>query len=298
MIEAGRAEFHALGTGCVVMTTAAAALSTAHHEVLGELARIDAACSRFRSDSDLERVNNNPGHTVAVSECLVDALDVAFRAAQITDGDLDPTIGSALITLGYDRDFETLAGVAPAGRIHVQRVRGWPSIAVDRAQGTVSVPNGIRLDLGATAKAWAVDRAASAAARAVECGVLVSVGGDVAVANRAPGNGWAVALADRHDASPRPEDPMVTIRDGGLATSSTMARRWQADGATMHHILDPHTSQPAAEYWRTVTVSAASVVDANIASTTCIIRGTPRSSGSPRSACRPGSSTCRDQSPW
>ena len=209
MIEAGRAEFHALGTGCVVMTSEAVALSAAHHEVIGELARIDAACSRFRSDSDLERVNNNPGRPVAVSACLLDALDVAFRAAQITDGDLDPTIGSALITLGYDRDFETLRGADAAGRIHVRRVRGWRSIAVDRAQGTVSVPNGIRLDLGATAKAWAADCAAGAAACAVDCGVLVSIGGDIAVANAAPGAGWAVALADRHDA------PFATRRSDG-----------------------------------------------------------------------------------
>ncbi|HEY3832259.1 MAG TPA: FAD:protein FMN transferase [Acidimicrobiia bacterium] len=273
MSATGRVEFHALGTGCVVVTSDAAAVSLAHHAVVEELAQIDASCSRFRPDSDLERVNDNPGRAIGVSTCLLDALDIAMRAARITSGDLDPTIGSALIMLGYDRDFAALGGTAAAGRIRVGRVRGWQSIHVDRRSGTVSVPVGIRLDLGATAKAWAADRSASAAARLVGCGVLVSLGGDISVANEAPAEGWVVALADRHDSPPRFGDPIVAIRDGGLATSSTTVRRWQVAGTAAHHILDPNTSQPAPEHWRTVSVAAASAVDANIASTTCIIRG-------------------------
>ncbi len=154
-----RIEFRALGTGCAVTTADPSALASAERAVSVELAAVDAACSRFRSDSDLERVNANAGQDVRVSGCLLDALDVASRAAVLSGGDLDPTIGSALVALGYDRDFAAI-GEGAAGRVHVQRVRGWQSITVDRARGTVSVPAGIRIDLGATAKAWAADRAA------------------------------------------------------------------------------------------------------------------------------------------
>ena len=81
------------------------------------------------------------------------------------------------------------------------------------------------------------------------------------------------------DSSGSPGDPpagpsaVVAIRSGGLATSSTVARRWRRGGDVLHHILDPRTGLPAAPVWRTVSVSAASCTDANIASTAAIIRG-------------------------
>jgi thiamine biosynthesis lipoprotein len=66
---------------------------------------------------------------------------------------------------------------------------------------------------------------------------------------------------------------MIAIRDGGLATSSTKARRWQRGGDVLHHILDPRTGLPAEPVWRTVSVAAGTCVDANAASTAAVIRG-------------------------
>jgi thiamine biosynthesis lipoprotein len=134
----------------------------------------------------------------------------------------------------------------------------------------------VHLDLGATAKAWAADRAASRLAGALGCGVLVGLGGDIAVAGPPPPGGWRIRV---QDITGRPEDPpagpaaVVAIRDGGLATSSTTARRWRRGGDVLHHILDPRTGLPAAVHWRTVSVAAATCVDANTASTAAIIRG-------------------------
>ena len=67
-------------------------------------AEIDAACSRFRSDSELA-VANRSSHPVAVGPLLAQAIDTASRAARLTDGDVDPTVGRAMQVLGYDRDF-------------------------------------------------------------------------------------------------------------------------------------------------------------------------------------------------
>ena len=131
----------------------------------------------------------------------------------------------------------------------------------------------MRLDLGATAKALAADRAAHAAAATVDAGVLVSLGGDIAVAGPAPDGGWPVAVADDHRASPEAGLPVVSIVSGGLATSSTTARRWMHNGREMHHILDPTTGQPVREVWRTVSVAAASCLDANVATTAALVAG-------------------------
>jgi thiamine biosynthesis lipoprotein ApbE len=106
--------------------------------------------------------------------------------------------------------------------------------------------------------------------------VLVSLGGDTAVAGEPPAGGWRIRVQDRTTLPGEPPggpSQVVTIRDGGLATSSTAARRWRRGGDILHHILDPRTGRPAAAVWRTVSVAAGSCADANTAATAAIIRG-------------------------
>jgi predicted component of type VI protein secretion system len=91
-----------------------------------------------------------------------------------------------------------------------------------------------------------------------------------------PAEGWRIRVQDvTGPAGETPEGPyaLIAIRDGGLATSSTTARRWQRGGDVLHHILDPRTGLPAAPVWRTVSVAAGSCADANAASTAAVIRG-------------------------
>jgi thiamine biosynthesis lipoprotein len=146
-------------------------------------------------------------------------------------------------------------------------------VRLDRGQRTVRVPARVRLDLGATAKALAADRAAALAAQAAGCGVLVNLGGDIATAGTAPAGGWAVRIADWHAAGPNADSETVRIDDGAIATSSTTVRRWARGGEALHHVVDPATGRPAPVVWRTVTVAAATCVDANIAATAAIDRG-------------------------
>jgi thiamine biosynthesis lipoprotein len=204
-----------------------------------------------------------------------EAIAVALRAAQLTDGDVDPTVGAAMAALGYDRDFAQVPRTGPAAApVTVRTVPGWRKVHLEDRR--LRLPAGVRLDLGATAKAWAADRAAARIAERFGCGVLVSLGGDIAVAGPAPHDGWRIRV---QDVTGSPDDPpdgpytLIAIRDGGLATSSTTARRWQRGGDVLHHILDPRTSRPAESVWRTVSVAAGSCADANAASTAAVIRG-------------------------
>jgi thiamine biosynthesis lipoprotein len=155
-------------------------------------------------------------------------------------------------------------------------VAGWRDIVLDEEARTLTVPAGVRLDLGATAKAWAADQAAARLAAELGGGILVSLGGDISVAGQAPADGWPVRVQDvtGDPGDPAPESSVVVaVSDGGLATSSTTARRWRRGGAVLHHILDPRSGLPAPPVWRTVSVAAATALDANIASTAAIIRG-------------------------
>ena len=263
------ARWAALGSQASLVVSDPLALTAARRAVEAELEAIDLACSRFRADSSLSRLNAGAGRPVRVMPLLFEAIAVALRAAALTDGIVDPTIGRALILAGYDRDFALIAE-APA-RLVATPVAGWRTVSADPARGTVRIPRGVRLDLGATAKALAADRAAAAAATAAPgVGVLVNLGGDIAVAGPAPAGGWAVRVADDHRAPPEAPGQTLSLDSGGLATSSTTVRRW---GPGAHHIIDPRTGRPAVSPWRTVSVAAATCVDANTASTAAIVLG-------------------------
>jgi thiamine biosynthesis lipoprotein len=263
----------ALGTTAAIVVVEPDALGAARRAVAAELAQIDAACSRFREDSELARINAARGRTLRVSPLFCEAMEVALRAAALTGGLVDPTVGDALVLAGYDRDFSAVRG-SRLRRVTGTRVAGAGVVELDRAAATVRVPDGIRLDLGATAKALAADRAAArVVATGAAAGVLVNLGGDIATAGTGPPGGWAVRVADSHRAAPGESGQDITISGGGLSTSSTTVRRWRRRGGAAHHIVDPRTGAPAAEHWRTASVAAATCVDANIASTAAIILG-------------------------
>jgi thiamine biosynthesis lipoprotein ApbE len=269
-VTAAKVSWRALGTSAELAVSDADALSAAQRAVVAELAAIDAACSRFRADSELVRLNAAAGLTTTVSPLLGEAIDVALEAARRSRGTVDPTVGAALVAVGYDRDFAALPADGPA--IVARPAPGWRAIRRDRAAGTVTLAPGAQIDLGATAKALAADRAARAAAAAAPgVGILLSLGGDVAIAGPAPDDGWPVGVSDGH----RDECPAATValHAGGLATSSVTQRRWRRGGHTQHHILDPRTGAPVAPVWRTVSVAADSCVAANTASTAAIVWG-------------------------
>ncbi|MET9002655.1 FAD:protein FMN transferase [Amycolatopsis sp. NPDC004169] len=321
------AAFPALGTTAELVVTDSTRLGEAAALLRSELAAIDAACSRFRADSEISRLHSAAGRQVRVGPLLAEALGVALRAARLTEGLVDPTVGAAVRALGYDRDFACLAGDRDtggagdrdAGGSSADRGGGWAgaggrdtaaAFAVDGSVGSgmvacgsersnagdrdtaavpapgwhrvlfdpgrrlVVLPRGVHLDLGATAKALAADRAARRIHGAVGCGVLVNLGGDLRAAGSPPRGGWQIALGDDHAAAvARPDTTVALHRDGALATSGTTRRRWHHGGRTVHHIVDPRTGDVPGPRWRTVTVAAKSTVDANTASTAAIVLG-------------------------
>jgi FAD:protein FMN transferase len=266
------ATFPALGTTAVLLVTDDAALPEAERMLRADLAAIDAACSRFRPDSEIMGLARYAGRPAPVSPLLAGALAAALRAARATDGLVDPTVGQAVVDLGYDRDFAALDRDRP-DPVQPRPAPGWWRITLDVDAGQVLIPRGVLVDLGATAKAYAADRAAARiAGLGGGLGVLVSLGGDLAAAGPGPDGGWLVGVGDDHRAAAA-GDPVVTVHSGGLATSSTTQRSWRRAGRTVHHIVDPRTGDVPEPVWRTVSVAAASCVDANAAATAAVVRG-------------------------
>ncbi len=321
------ADRDALGTTARIVTWPAENLPGMLAAVDAELALLDSQASRFREDSELSALHAAGGGTHRISDGLAEAVGIALAAAAWTGGLADPTVGGALIALGYDRDFALIGGAmrdgqalaraglggaphgggAPhdggppgGGACPAVAVPGWRSVRL--AGNLLTLPPGVRLDLGATAKGLGADRCARAAHRAARHrgGVLVSLGGDLAVAGQPPAGGWPVLVADEHrqvraarnlaarmaagapdrrapGSDGRAAGPaatqLVRLARGALATSSVTCRRWERHGRQMHHLIDPRTGWPAAGPWRTVSVAAATCAQANAASTAAIIAG-------------------------
>ena len=250
-----------------LLVTDPAQLQRARAVLDRELDAIEMAASRFRPDSEVCALACANGERRPVSPVLADLIESALGAARVTDGDVDPTVGCAIVELGYDR---SVAGEAsPVPRVSSMAVPvTWTAVEFDGS--SVRMPAGTLLDLGATAKAVAADRAARLVHRETGTGVLVNLGGDISTAGPAPEGGWRVLVQDSED------DPAshVTIgTDTGLATSSTRRRRWWHAGAAHHHIVDPRTGASAEPVWRSVSVAADSCLAANTVSTAAIVRG-------------------------
>ena len=125
---AAGASWRALGTFVHLLVTEPAHLDEARAILTADLADVDAACSRFRPDSELQTLT---GGRQRISPLLAEAIAVALRAARLTDGDVDPTVGAAMSAAGYDRDFDQLPPNAPALRLTIRRVPGWQEIHLD-----------------------------------------------------------------------------------------------------------------------------------------------------------------------
>ncbi len=255
---------------------------------VARVAGLEARWSRFRDDSELSRINAADGAPCLVSDDTA-ALVGSLRDAWVTTaGRFDPTVSVA--RLGYTTSFDTLnppiSGLPTSGAARVDRgfvAPGCADVEVDRSLGLVRVPAGVTLDAGGLGKGLAADLVADGTMRAGAAGVLVNVGGDVAVAGTPLGGGpWTLSIeapdGDRHDPDPHDRDSdevgRVVLAAGGVATSTSARRRWRdATGAVVHHLLDPVTGRPAVSERRQVTVVAASARDAEVAAKCVFLDG-------------------------
>jgi thiamine biosynthesis lipoprotein len=211
----------------------------------------DETFSRFRPHSELNRVNDAVGTIVKISAPFAAMLELALRAARLTDGLVDPTIGAAIEAAGYDRDFSELTRSADPAEA---AARGrWRSLRL--RQTLLHRPRGVRLDLNGVVKGKTVDEALAL----IDGDGFVSAGGDIAARGAVD-----VAL---------PDGGAVRLLKGGLATSSIAKRRWRRAGVWQHHLIDPRTGRPCETPWQQVTVSAATCVQADVAAKAALLLG-------------------------
>lgn len=243
-----RSTFNAMGTTVAVHTTDG---DIGPVESLFE--QNEQRFSRFRSDSELSRLNERRDTIIDVSQDLADLLDRASNARRRTQGLVDVGVGRALTAWGYDRTFSAVTDSVTA-----PKPTGPPSWDINGRK--VRRSRATAFDLGGIAKGWTCDRAVES-----HLAVIVSAGGDLRSSDPS-------LLVDVLDASGRVAAE-VPVGVGALATSSTSRRAWQVAGSPVNHIIDPRTMKPVVSPIVSATVVTDTAVDAEAGAKAVLLMG-------------------------
>jgi FAD:protein FMN transferase len=250
-----RHRFHAMGTEIELLVEADEA-TPALAAAEDEFHRLEALLSRFRTDSELSRLNSDG--TLAAGPDLLRIVELALAAKERTGGRFDITVHDSLVAAGYDRSFELVPAGAAAPVLSPAR----HTAGVRMRDDVIRLDHGVRLDLGGIGKGYACERAAEILATAGPC--LVNAGGDIATRAGA----WTVSVETA-------AEPLTLELSGSsaLATSGRDLRRWRRAGRELHHLIDPATGLPSESDLLRVTAVAHDAVDAEVAAKALFLAG-------------------------
>ena len=232
---------------------------------------IEDELSRFKSTSALSRLNEAAGDgPQVVSPLFWTVLQSALQAADDSGGIYDPTLLRPLERIGYDRSFDTMPRDGSVSAAAEPRAFGsWRHVRLENVARSVSIPNGMALDLCGIAQGWTVDHVANVLAPLGP--VLVDAGGDLRVVGTVAGEPWPIAVQDAFE--PNRDRAVIHVREGALATSSIGGRQWHRGGRLLHHLIDPRTGTAAESDLHSVTVRAPSAAAADVAAKVALVRG-------------------------
>ncbi len=264
--------FAAMGTTAHVVVVGPDAEEHVGH-AMERVFDLEQRWSRFVPTSEISQLNAAAGESVEVSPLTLCLVDHAVAAWRLTGGSFDPTMVLQLQDAGYDRSFERIEMTSPG---HDQPVAGsgCGDVHVDRCRREVTIPADIGLDPGGIGKGLAADIITRELTDAGAWGVMVNLGGDLAVRGLPKeGEEWLVNIVE-----PTVHPGAITttrLRDSGLATSTTAKRRWRCSDRERHHILDPATGDSTHTSAVLATVIAGEAWWAEVTATALLVRDEP-----------------------
>lgn len=268
-MEMQKIEFRAMGCSMLALVDSTSPEATATLNSLpAQFEAWEQCLSRFRADSELGRLNRAHGQWTPISSTLWAVLMHAQWGARESNGLVSPAMLDALEAAGYDRTFDAIeAGAKPLPH-SLSTKHSWRDIEMDASRCAVRLPFGMRIDLGGVAKGWAAQEAARMLGQ--HGAALVDAGGDIAV------RGGPLPIGIANPFAPDENIAVVNVANGAVATSGRDYRKWQANGAWQHHIIDPRTLAPAQTDVLTASAIAPDAVSAEVAAKTMFILGSER----------------------
>lgn len=247
--------FRAMGTRAHLLVEGAPELlAPACHQV----ERLDRLWSRFVDDSDVSRLNRAGGSAVRVAPETGELLARAHEGWRMTGGLFDPTLLNEVVAAGYDRDFDEIragGGGPPPATAPARPAGGGYAVSLDTADRTASVAPGVGFDSGGIGKGLAADMVAESLLSEGAARAMVNLGGDLRAVGGPDRKPWKVGVDNPFDPS-GPSALQLELSDRGLATTTSLVRRWRQGGEERHHLIDPRTGRPSESRLAAITVIA------------------------------------------
>ncbi len=232
---------------------------------------VDRSMSTYKPDSELSRFNAGGTGPFEMSQLMTAVLETAFEINAASGGAFDPTVGPLVDAWGFGPDF----GVEPPDGPTIERLRrsvGMGKLVLEGSFLSKTLPD-VRIDLSAIAKGFAVDRVVEALAELDFENVMVEIGGEVRTVGEGPsGAGWLIGI-ERPDAEGRTVAAAIRLRNRALATSGDYRNFYTIDGKRISHTIDPRTGRPVDHSLASVSVLAATCMEADAWATALEVLG-------------------------
>lgn len=211
----------------------------------------------YQGLNNLKTVNDNARIApVKVDAALLDLIDFAKEMNRQTDGRMNIALGSVL-RLWHDCRTQALENPDNARLPEESALRAAAAhtdldqVVVDREASTLYIADpDLRLDVGAVAKGYAVERLARYLMDAGAEGALLSIGGNVrAIGRKGDGSAWRVGVQNPDLYAENQNLTVVGLQNLSLVSSGSYQRFYTVEGRQYHHIIDPDTLAPADYHW-------------------------------------------------
>ncbi len=251
--------FAAMGTDVDVVVTAETESEAAVAYAKKRIESLENLWSRFIDDSEVSRLNKNLGQIVVVRNETLELAKLALAAMEATDGVFNPFVRTDLA--GYDQSFADIEdGQTPI------LVSAEGNLEINTELSSLQLTEG-QIDFGGIGKGFAADLVAEELQQFSPTQVIVNIGGDLRVVTSDTGSSTPIELDLGQ------ETIAVAMKQGAVATSSTLKRRWTSTTGEVSHLRDPKTGGELANNIESVSVLSDNAVKAEIIVKLCLAKG-------------------------
>ncbi len=219
--------------------------------------------------SDVWNINHAGGHSVSVSSETAELISLSLEYSRITDGAFDITVAPLSALWGFSDEspavpsHESISSLLP--------LVDYTKISVDG--NSVTVPDGVTIELGAIAKGYISDRISEYFQEAGVSAALINLGGNVATSGRKPdGSSWQIGIRDPLG-SYSDYVGTVSVGETSIVTSGIYERCFEQDGILYHHLLSSENGYPVNNDIASVTIICRNGADADALSTSLYLMG-------------------------
>ena len=227
----------------------------------------DRLFGRDTSGSDVWRINHAQGSPTQVSDETAELILLGLEYSKRSGGLFDITCGA--VTEQWD--FSAVEPTVPDEQSLLDAVQtvGWQQVVVE--ENSVTVPSGVKLDLGGIAKGYIADKIAQSLRENGVESAVIDLGGNIYALGSKNGKPFSIAVQSPYAQSEY--IAVLEVNDKSVVTAGKYERCFELDGKSYHHILDLKTGMPTENDVSAVTILSESSAQGDALSTTCLLLG-------------------------